>query len=788
MLPLVTLVPTVALAQWIKGKVVDAQHPQSGLAGATIQVVGGPQGTVTDSNGYFSIHTTPSDSLLRVSFLGYRIQTTPIRGKSLDLTIALETDEAQNLLAVTVRSKYYKPYTTRSISSALRLKTSLLELSQNIQAVTPEILFDQGSSNLTENVTRNVSGATRLDISNHYGPYIFMRGGAVSTLRNGVDFTPIYRGPVPEDAAFIERIEFIKGPSLFMNNLGDPAGTFNVVTKQATGERNNDLQVQVGSFGLYRLAADLGGKLDHKGKLAYRLNAMGTTANSFVKFDFLNRYLIAPVLRYQFHEKTALSLEYTYQNMAYRIYSPTVASQAGYNTLPRDFAMTDPGLAPYQVKDHSAFLTFTHAFNESWSLTARGTLLRNLRKGHYLFARRVDAAHPTIQYRNLNNDEEYYRVFSQQLFVNGKFTTGIVSHQLLAGMDRNQKRSFQDTKPFNTYVDAGGVTQQQYYPLNIANPVYGAFDFPAYSAPGGIEASPQNAGIRYYSVYALDEIAFLANKLRLTVGGRYTGIETDSRTATTEVRSNDQKVTPRLGISYSLSASFSVYALYDQTLKPQTGITSDGEKVRPQSGANQEIGLKKNWFNNRFTSSLAVYRINRTHIAQNDPVNPGYSLLVGKQKARGIEIDLLGELARGLNAVINFASNDSKITDDVNPRLIGTPTGTAVRTIQNTWLNYRLPWKKITGLAVSLGYQYLRDRYERNVTTDDIRADPKRVTPDYFRLDGAIGWSKKKLSLNLNVNNLLNGKQVGATWYTPGLYWYVPQPPRNVRLTAGYHF
>ncbi len=772
----------------MKGKVVDAQHPESPLVGATIQLPGAQKGTVTDSTGQFAIQVTKTVSFIRVSFLGYRTQTVSIQGENSNLIIALESDDAQNLNEVTVSSRYYKQYTTNAVSSALRIKTPLIDLSQNIQTVTPEILYDQGSTNMTESVTRNVSGATRLDISNNYGPYIFMRGGQISTLRNGVDFTPIYRGPIPEDAAFIERIEFIKGPSLFMNNIGDPAGTFNILTKQATRERKFSLQAQGGSFDLYRLSADLGGKLDKKGKLAYRLNAMGTSTNSFVKFDFLKRYLVAPVLRYNFSEKTALSLEYTYQNMTYRIYSPTVASPIGYNTLSPDFAMTDPGITPYHVNDHSAFLTFTHSFNQNWSVTARGTMLRNYRNGYYLFARSKDATNANSQNRNLNHDEELYRVYSQQLFVNGTAHTGGASHRLLAGVDLNQKRSYQDTRQFNTYVDAKGVTQQVYYPLDITNPVYGIYNFPTYAVPGGIKASPQNAGIQYYSLYALDEISLLANKLRLTIGGRYTGVKIDSYTATSSVASDDQKLTPRLGLSYSILPTLSVYALYDQTIKPQTGITFDGQKVTPQEGINGEIGIKKNWFNNRFTSSISAYKIERTNIAQSDPTNAGYFLVVGKQKASGVDVDLMGEVVKGLNVVINYAYNDSKISDDVNAKLIGTPTGTYVRNIQNTWLNYTLPFRKLTGLSVSAGYQYLNGRFERNVTADNIGADVKRGTPDYFRVDAAIGWSSKKLNLNLNVNNILDKKLVGATFYTSSLYWYIPQPPLNFRLTAGYNF
>ena len=130
----------------------------------------------------------------------------------------------QNLTEVTVQGRYYKQYATNSVSSVLRLQTPLLNLPQNIQVVTPEIIADQASFNTTDGISRNVSGIIRQEVSNNLVPNLFMRGGQISTLRNGVDVTPLYRGPTPEDAAIIDRVEFVKGPSLFMNNIGDPGG------------------------------------------------------------------------------------------------------------------------------------------------------------------------------------------------------------------------------------------------------------------------------------------------------------------------------------------------------------------------------------------------------------------------------------------------------------------------------------------------------------------------------------------------------------------------------------
>ena len=787
LVPLFILSPSLALAQLIKGKVVDAQRPDTPLTGASIQLPDNKQGTVTDSMGQFSIQAAQTVSFIRVSFLGYRTQTVSIQKDNPTLTIALESDDAQNLSEVTVSSKYYRQYVTNTISSALRLQTSLINLPQSIQTVTPEIIYDQASFNMTEGVSRNVSGVVRQEVSNNLGPYMFMRGGQISTLRNGIDLTPIYRGPSPEDAAIIDRVEFIKGPSLFMNNIGDPAGSFNVVTKQPTGSTHYTATAMLGSFDFYRLAVDLDGQLDRKGKLLYRLNAMGMTTNSFVKFDYNRRFLVSPVLKYRISDRTYVSAEYMYQQFRYGMGSPIVMTPgvdlpSGFATLPVDFSIHEPSLNPYHVSDQTGFLTFGHQFNTNWQLTVRGAFMRNDNEGAYMWVTGVNAANPNVLLRNPKYDLNRTEVFSQQAFLNGKFTTGGIRHQILTGADVNQKRFRANSYiQYDTYTDAKGKSQLMYYPLDINNPVYGT-DVPSYHTPDGLTNRNTTQTIDYYSLYALDELSMLANKLRLTVGVRYTSVRAHNEVSGITTTSEDKVTTPRLGISYSLLPSLSVYALYDRTLVPQAGVTSSGEPIQPQKGTNREIGIKKNWLNGRWTTTLSVYQINRSNTVATDPINSLYRVQVGESQAKGIDVDIVGQVLAGLNVVVNYAYNDAKIENDVNPLLVGTPAPMYVKHVQNTWLNYELPFRSAPGITLSLGYQYQGGRGERYATAT------QHEIPDFFRLDGGVGWQRNAFKVNLLVNNLLNKTLISTAWYRSGLYYWVPQSPVNGRLSLSYSF
>ncbi|UYW02308.1 hypothetical protein K5I29_05250 [Flavobacterium agricola] len=86
---------------------------------------------------------------------------------------------------VVVQNKYYKKYNTRNISSALRLEAEMLAIPQNIQLISSEVLRDQAVFNVTEAVTRNVSGTFREELHNAISPDIFSRGAILMPNETG---------------------------------------------------------------------------------------------------------------------------------------------------------------------------------------------------------------------------------------------------------------------------------------------------------------------------------------------------------------------------------------------------------------------------------------------------------------------------------------------------------------------------------------------------------------------------------------------------------------------------
>src|SRR5690606_18984095 len=104
------------------------------------------------------------------------------------------------------------------------------------------------------------------------------------------------------------------------------------------------------------------------------------------------------------------------------------------------------------------------------------------------------------------------------------------------------------------------------------------------------------------------------------------------------------------------------YALYDQSFVPQAGFLRNGGTIKPITGNNMELGLKKEWFAHKWSTTLSVYRILKNNELTADPANNGsesFSVILGQSEAKGLEFDLQGELFKGMNVIANYAYTDS---------------------------------------------------------------------------------------------------------------------------------
>jgi iron complex outermembrane receptor protein len=676
-------------------------------------------------------------------------------------------------------------YTIPDPSPSLRLRTSILETPQNIQVVTSDALRDQQVTSMSDGVIRNVSGAYR---SEHWGDLytnVMSRGAQVQAFRNGFNAVNSYWGPLTEDMSFVDHIEFVKGPAGFMLSNGDPSGLYNVVTKKPTGKTGGEVAITMGSYDFYRASLDLDGKLSQDGRLLYRLNVAGQNRKSHRANEFNNRYVIAPVISYQVDEKTKLTAEYTLQlaNMS-DVGSFYVFDTRGFATLPVNFTMLPVGMPATKIKDQSIFLNLQHDFNRDWKLTAQIARFDYKQDGTSMWPWAVNTDGTVT--RGVGSWQAESQMTMAQLFLNGEFKTGSIRHRILAGIDLSNKSYLADWGQSHALDSVGGEFQLDHPNLGVPNNGYAQFD---YSTPLAQRALAIGANIdqRYSSGYVQDELGLLDNRLRLTLAGRYTYVK--QAYGPSPVSAN--KVTPRVGLSYSLTRSTSAYALYDQAFVPQSGQLSSGKDVQPITGNNIEFGLKREWSEGRWTTTLAFYRILKNNELTADPFAPptsGLSVELGQKRSQGIEFDVRGSILPGLTATANYAFTDSKVTK-VTEGVTSINKGDIVpgyaRHTVNAWLGYSLQQGILKGFGVSAGFTMLSGRE----TYWDPSPDPNQVLPTYYKLDGGVFWENKSMRVALNVFNVLDEYLYSGSYYAySGAYYWQTEAPRNFRMSVNYRF
>lgn len=781
----------------VTGKIVlSGNTPADNI---TVRLKGTKYNAVTNEAGHYEIkNVKPANYTISIKSVGINavednIVVTAGQTTTKNFSLSESKEDLDEVVITKNKYKQDKP------SLSLRLQTPVLEIPQNIQIVSGQTLKDQQITSMSDGVIRNVSGAVRLE---HWGDLytnITMRGSQIQAFRNGFNVVSSFWGPLTEDMSFVDHIEFVKGPAGFMLSSGDPSGLYNVVTKKPTGITKGEVSALVGSYDFYRVSLDLDGKLDKKGKLLYRFNGAAQRKGSHRPFEHNNRYVIAPVVSYQIDDKTKITAEYNFQyaNMtevgSYYVFG---ADAGGYATTPVDFTMTQPGLPDTNIQDHSGYLMFEHKFDDNWKLTAQTSYFKYLQQGYSSWPGAVGPGPvdrdfdgvpegtlaPGEIIRNVAIWDAESNMYLGQIFVNGKFSTGPVTHKILGGIDLANKDYMADwgqSHDLDTVDNPFNVNNPNYDPPSNGLP---SFDHTTplsvrAAAAGGIMTSEYAAG------YIQDELGFFENRLRLTLAARYTWISQTSWGDTQE----DSHISPRAGISFSVTDDFAVYGLYDQAFIPQSGIIYSGEKVKPLTGSNLEFGIKKDWFDGSWSSTLSAYRITKQNELTADnsfgPNSP-YKLVLGEKRAEGFEFDVRGKLFDGLNLIANYAFTESIVTSSVvSTIVVGSVVPGYSKHTANAWLNYTVQSGKIKGFGASIGGTYLAGR-----ETDTWSPGAERL-PNYFKLDGGLSYETGKVKITANVFNILDKYLYSGSYYEwLSAYYWQTEAPRNFRVGVTYKF
>ncbi|WMD20869.1 TonB-dependent siderophore receptor [Achromobacter seleniivolatilans] len=646
---------------------------------------------------------------------------------------------------------------TRS-ATATKTDTPILETPQSVSVVGREEMEARGALNIMD-IVQYTPGVT----VNTYGPD--NRGWDDISLRGFNTFNSGYRDGLAQTPAGItyyftepyglDRVEVLRGPSSMTFGQGDAGGIINNVSKKPTGERIREVELQYGSFDRKQAAFDLGDAFGVNDTLSYRLVGLGLDSNDQDEYpngQKLNhkRVYVAPSLRWQPNAATSFTLLGEYINI--KSGEDPYFFSTDYKLT--DVKMGDPGFSRIKREQSSIGYQFEHRFNDDW------TFRQNFRYTHLSVDRRVvwtDSINEDVtaisRVARTWNDPMSQSVLDTQM--QGKLRFAGTEHTVLLGVDWSDQRA-----KANRYIGPAPD-------LDLLNPIY--------NVPIETPTEPlANYGqkIRQAGIYLQDQIK-LGDRWIVTLGGRQDRVTSilDDHLNDSYRRNTDDAFSGRAGVTYLAGNGVAPYVSYSESFLPNSGVDSNNNPFKPSRGKQVEVGVKYQPTGSRSLYTMALFDLNKTNIVSYNPVE-GEQRQIGKQRARGLELEAKGELMRGLNIAASYTWLDLRVknsgdVDEINKVPVGVPKQTAA-----LWLDYTLA----QGLGVGGGVRYIGKRW------DDEHNSTAR--PGVTLADATVHYETGPWRLALNVSNLFN-KEYYSICYSGECY---RGAERTVVMTARYRW
>ena len=684
---------------------------------------------------------------------GLRYRYTNANTVTLQREVAQEADGSAIVLSpITVEGQSESAYgpvdgylATRS-ATATKMDVPIIDTPAAIQVIPRDVIEDQGARRLSD-VVRNTSGVQASGANGGRNDLFLIRGFAANRIaRDGFLSASSFGDAAQLGLANVERVEVLKGPPSVLYGPADPGGLVNIVTKKPEAEPHYYLTGQAGSFDFYKSDIDLNQPLTEDRKLLARLNASYENADSF-RDRFINseRIQIAPSLRWLATSRTTVDLDLEYYDRRHQFDYGVIAVDGKAPALPRERFL---GEERDRVDSDEIRIqaSVDHELNDDWSLRTLARFSDTNAVSTQSWPLGLAADGRTLNRRSFAFDQDFQN-YALQANLTGKFATGPLEHQLLFGADGNFTRF--ESIAYSADLD----------PIDIFNPVYGAA-LGTRTAPG-----TQDRRVDFYGIYLQDLISF-GDRWKLLLGGRYDTVKTQfDRNDVSVTDKWDQAFSPRAGLVFQPIDDLSLYASYTTSfLPPLTGAGFDGEEFEPEEGEQFEVGVKRDWFDGRLSTTLAAFQLTRSNVSTADPQNPGFSIQVGEQRSRGVEFDIAGELAPGWRIIGSLAYLDTEVIKD-NTLPVGNQLINAPKWSGSLWTTYAFHGNPLRGLEIGGGVFVVGDRKADFANQVDVDG--------YARVDLFARYEvNDNISLALNVDNLFDENYIdgvnGSNFMDPG--------------------
>ncbi len=657
----------------------------------------------------------------------------------------IDTSEIYELLPVTVQSTRFEtsdlesPLATTSLSKAfIQRGQNQLSVNESLDAVPG--LFALNGNNFSQDLRVSIRG---------FGARAAFGIRGIKILVDGIpESTPDGQAQVDNlDLGVIESVEVIRGPAsgLYGNASG---GVISFTTQNPTATPFWEARVAAGSYGLQQYQLKTGGQ---QGKFGYLVHGIYTKTDGYRDNSGMKNTILNGKFNFQLNEKSELQLLANYAN------SPQADDPGGINL---DQALEDRTSA----RDRNlSFMGGEEIIQSRFALIYKNAIAdgQNLEVKTWLsnrdFANRLPFGFGGIV--------EFDRAFAG-------FTTNYQLDKTLFG------------KPYRLKLG-----------VDLQNQADDRMRFVNENGVRGNMTLDQKEEFRSIGAFVIQELS-LSEKFTAMLGTRFDGVRLK---ATDNFLSNgDQSgestlnsFNPTFGLVYSASVAANIYGNISTSFETPTltelsnnpsGVGGFNLELMPQEATNFEVGVK-GILNKKLRYELALFIINvKDEIVSfelEDFPDRDFFRNAGSTDRKGAEVSLTYNVAKGLNAILNYTYSDFKYDEfrSFNGNFLpGIPK-------HNTF--FALNYARSKGLFGSLQVRSIGELFAK---------DDNTVTVDGFTVVNVkLGYKIDKLNWDIEpffgINNLLGTEYFDNIRINAfGNRFYEPAPTTNFYGGVKFYF
>ncbi|MGC5700733.1 TonB-dependent siderophore receptor [Pseudomonas sp. NFXW11] len=677
-------------------------------------------------------------------------------------------------------------YTTGAVTLG-KSTQKLKDIPESVSVLTRKAMDDQNISNLTQAVEA-VAGLASVK-SPGPGMFMFARGFEIESLQ--YDGVPVARNVyalgsyISEDMVIYDRMEVLRGSAALLQGANSPGGAINMVRKRPQAVPTATLSAKAGSWDRYNSQVDVGGPLNEAGTLRGRAVANYKKGHSFSDYVWNEEQTLYGALDFDLSDDTVLGVGLSNKKSRGRPYFIAMPRYSNGKALDLPRSTFTGSTWNRSMNDQTAlYLDLEHRFNDNWKLKATALAMNESNEATYQFV--AGAVQPgTTRGPNYSDfaTDFYGKNRGLDLFINGDFEALSFKQSLLLGANYSKYTSDDGyARAFTPGVDIANIDHhrpnQSFDSIaDKANLALSTYDVRQKGLYGSWRINLTDpltlilgARSSWYD-FKFDQDNYSARKLQ--EGGEKNSVKTSG------------KVTPFAGLVYALDDQWSVYGSYAEVFIPQVQLTKEKTALPPVEGKNYEVGIKGELMDGQLNTALSLFRYihkNRavndltTDIESTDACNGWYcSTASGKVRSQGLEAEVSGEVAPGLQLASSYTYNTTKFLEDTDKKGKVFATSTPMHMLR-IWGDYRLQgdFNKVS-LGAGVNAQSSTLSFDRAFKQPGVAIWNSRVAYD----------ASDEVTLAVNLNNVFDKKYFISSYsQVTGNNYY--GDPRNFMFSVTY--